>query len=268
APARALGSPDEPFAILQEIHRRRVFGPARQPLLTNDAAAFSSLGVAGGELHDVLSAVGPVAEQFPSVRRPQDVIDVMADDGISERLSFAHINLSGFLSFQVVDEQIGDWIGRARFRIGLDVHSALELGLIELQEVIRYGTLVEAIESDLLAVRGPPDRGDLSQLFAVNPARCSILDSRLLIAVRRNGDLIAAVGVAQPQIAVTVEGFQLFIRREGRIKLSPALEAARPPMATSGRARRRRIILSRRRYLHRRSGGDRVVISFAVSPEF
>src|SRR5262249_33781954 len=192
----------------------------------------------------------------------------MTDDGIPERLSVPHIDPSGFLSLEVVDEQVGDWIGRARFRIGLDVHFALELGLIELQKVIRNGTLIEAIEGDFLAVRRPPDRGDLAQLLAVNPARRAVLDARLLIAVCRNGDLIAAGGVAQPQIAVTVEGFELFIRRNGRIELPPALQAARPTPATSGRAGRGRVIFSRRRRLHRRSSGDRIAISFPVLSVF
>src|SRR5215475_7631146 len=117
----------------------------------------------------------------------------MADDGIPEGLSVAHVNLNGLLRLEVVDEQIGDRVGRARLRIGLDIHPALELGLIELQEVIRNGTLIETIKGDLLAVGGPPHSGALVQLLAVDPARYTIFDARLFIPVSRKGDLAAAV---------------------------------------------------------------------------
>src|SRR5262249_24591125 len=106
APARALRNPYESFAVFQELYRRRVLGPARRPLFAHDDAAFAGLRIAGGKLHDVLPPIGSVAEQFAPVGRPRNVIDVMADDGIVERLSVADVYTKGLLRIEVINEQV------------------------------------------------------------------------------------------------------------------------------------------------------------------
>ena len=54
-----------------------------------------------------------------------------------------------------------------------------------------------------------------------------------LAAVRGDGRLVAALGVAQPEIAVPVEGLELAIGRSGRTDLSPSQRAASPAPAAA-----------------------------------
>ena len=49
-------------------------------------------GLAAVELHHVLAAIRAVEQQLASVRRPRDVVDVVADDVVVERLAVAHVD--------------------------------------------------------------------------------------------------------------------------------------------------------------------------------
>ena len=193
------------------------------------------VGTRGGELQDVLPAVGAIEEQLPAVGRPGDAVDVVADDGVVERLAVADVDLRRLLRRHVVHEQIDDRVRRARLGVGLDVVLALELGLIELEVDSRAPALVEPVVGDLRAVGRPPHRGRLRQLLAVDPARRAVLDAVLLAAVGGDRRFAAAGGVAEPEIAVAVEGLQLPVRRIRGGRLPAALDARRP--ARRGRSR-------------------------------
>src|SRR5690606_1909084 len=68
----------------------------------------------------------------------------------------------------------------------------------------------------------------LPQLFAVDPARGPVLHPRLLVAVGRDGELVAPVRVADPEVAVAVERPEPAVRRLRRLVLPAALRPAAP----------------------------------------
>src|SRR5690606_25948475 len=105
---------------------------------------------------------------------------------------------------------------------------ALDLRLVELEVVVLDAALVEAVERQLLARRRPPHRRGLPQLFAVDPARGPVLHPRLLVAVGRDGELVAPVRVADPEVAVAVERPEPVVRRLRRLVLPAALRPAAP----------------------------------------
>ena len=145
-----LRLPDEALAVLEEAHLRAVLDPAGRPFLVHDGPALAGLGAAGRELEDVLPAVGAVEEKLLAVGRPGDVVDVVADDGVVERLAVAHVDPRRLLRDHVVDEEIDDRIGLARLRIRLDVERVLDLRLVHLQEEVGDRLLVEPVVGELL----------------------------------------------------------------------------------------------------------------------
>ena len=249
--AVAFRLPDESLVVLQELHRRPVVDPAGRPLFADDDPRRAGLGVRGDELQDVLAAIGAVEQQLAAVGRPRHAVDVVADDGVVERLAVAHVDLRALLRGDVVDPEVDDRVGGAGLRIRLDVVRALNLGLIELQVVVEDLLLVEAVVGDLAAVGRPPDRARLSELLAVHPARRAVLDAVLVVAVGRDGRLVGAGDFAHPQVAIAIEGFELAVGRIGRRGLTSALDArpapaaAAPAPAAAGRRVGRRAELCR-----------------------
>ncbi len=150
--AVAFRLPDESLVVFQELHRRPVVDPARRPLFTDDDPRRAGLGVRGDELQDVLAAIGSIEQHFAAVGRPRHAVDVVADDGVVERLAIADIDLRALLRGDVVDPEVHDWVGRTGFRVRLHVVGALNLGLIELKVVVEDLFLVEAVVRDLAAV--------------------------------------------------------------------------------------------------------------------
>src|ERR1041385_7665820 len=108
-PAVSLGSPYEVLAVIEELHRGRIFRPARQPFLANDDAALAGVWIRGAKLHNVLPPVRAMKQQL-AVARPRDSVNVMADDRVIERFAVAHINLHRFLRRDVVNENVHHWI--------------------------------------------------------------------------------------------------------------------------------------------------------------
>ena len=262
APAVALRLPDEPAAVLQEGHGGAVLDPAGRPFLAHDHAGGAGLGVGGRELENVLPPVGAVEEQLGPVRRPRHAVDIVPDHGVVERLAAAHVDPGALLRRNVVDEQLDDRIRSARLGIGLDVILALNLRLVHLEVVVRDLFLVESVVGHPTVVGGPPHGGALAELFAVDPARRSVLDPVGLAAVGRDRDL-AAVAVAQPQIAVAIERLALAVGRIGRIELPATLgrAAGRTPSAAAATTPGRGLGDAD---LGRRTRGDVVAIPLAV----
>ena len=157
-PAVALGFPDEPLLVVEQPHLRTVVHPARLPLLAHDHAALRRRRTARDELHDLLPAVRAVHRQLGAVGRPADVVDVVADDVVGERLAVAHVDRRGPLRGQVVQQHFRHRIVRAGFRIGLDVDLPGDLRLVHLDVVVLDLAFVEAVGRDLRAVGRPPDR--------------------------------------------------------------------------------------------------------------
>ena len=244
APAVALGLPDEAAVVLQEHRGRAVLDPAGRPLFAQHHPHFPARRLGGHHLEDVLAAVGAVEQQFPAVGAPVHVIGVVADDVVGERLAVAHVDLCRLLRGDVVDQEIDDRVRRAGLRVGLGVHGALQLGLIELQVVVGNAALVEAIERHLAAVGRPPDGGDLIELFAVDPARGAVLDALVGAAVAGDGGLGLGGEIHQIDVAVLVVvlGPQRAVRRIGGGVLASALRRAlsAPAPAAAGRRRRPR----------------------------
>ena len=261
APAVALGLPDEAAVVLQEHRGRAVLDPAGRPLFAQHHPHFPARRLGGHHLEDVLAAVGAVEQQFPAVGAPVHVIGVVADDVVGERLAVAHVDLCRLLRGDVVDQEIDDRVRRAGLRIGLGVHGALQLGLIELQVVVGNAALVEAIERHLAAVGRPPDGGDLIELFAVDPARGAVLDALVGAAVAGDGGLGLGGEIHQIDVAVLVVvlGPQRAVRRIGGGVLASALRRAlsAPAPAAAGRVGG----LAERRRLPRR---DVVAVPLAV----
>jgi hypothetical protein len=245
APAVPLRLPDEPPAVREEHHGRAVLDPAGRPLFANDDAQRAGLRVRGDQFEDVLPAVGPVEEQLAAVGRPAHAIRVVADHIVVERLAAANVEPGGPLRRHVVDQQVHHRIGDAGLGIRLGIDGALQLGLIELQVIVGDGTLVEPIERELAAVGRPPHRGDLIELFAVDPAGRPILDPPLAAAVGGEGDLGLRGLIHQVQIAVLLvePGAEGAVRRIGEgvlaAALRSALAASAPSRAAQGIADRR-----------------------------
>src|SRR5260370_4769109 len=102
-----------------------VLGPACRPLLSNDDAALAGLSTRSGELHYVLTPVGSVEQELATVGRPLNVVGIVPDDRIVERLSVAHVELHSLLRVDGVDQKVGYRIVHAGFRISFDIHPAL-----------------------------------------------------------------------------------------------------------------------------------------------
>ena len=118
----------------------------------------------------------------------------------------------------------------------LGVERGLGLRLVERHVVVAHLALVEAVVRELAAVGRPPHRRALAQLFAVHPAGGAVFDAACGAAVGRDRARVAAVGGAQPDVAIVVEGLQRAVRRSRRLELPPAIRRsprptclARPP---------------------------------------
>ena len=218
-----FGRPDEALVVLEPLGGRGILDPAGRPFLVDEDAAFAGGRIGGGEFQDVLAAVGPVEVQLLAVGRPGHVVDVVADDGVVEGFAVPRFDLDRGLGGDVIDEEIGDRVGLAGLRIGLDVGLGIELGLVHLQDVIGDLALVEPVVGQLLAVRRPPHGVALGQLLAVDPAGRTVLDAVLDAAFSGDGDLVLAVGVAQPDVAVAIEGLELLVGGDGLGELPAAL---------------------------------------------
>ena len=227
-PAVALRFPDEPSIILQILHGGAVVSPTGQPLLMHDHPARAVGRAASNELHDLLAAIATVQEKLGAVGRPAHIVGIMPDHVIGERLPVPDVHLHGLSRGSVVDEDIGDRIRRARFRVSLDIHGVLHRRLVHLQVEVFYLTLVEAIVSDLRAIGRPPDRGGLGKFLAINPATGPVLNATLLAAVRTDGLFARSVKIGDPQIAIAVKGLQLMVGR---------FDAERLPAARCGASR-------------------------------
>src|SRR5260370_8993973 len=103
------------------------------------------------------------------------------------------------------------------------------MGVGELEIKVGNVALVKAVVGDPCAVGRPPHGGALEQLFAVDPAGDGVLDAGFLAAVGGESDLVAALGVAEPEVAILEEGFEPAIGAGGGIELP----AARPPAPTA-----------------------------------
>ena len=264
----AFRLPDEPLVVLQELHRRPVVHPPRRPLFADDDPRRARLGVGGGELQDVLAAIGPVEEQLAAVGRPRHAVDVVADDGVVERLAAADVNPGALLRGDVVDPEVDDGVGGTGLRVRLDVVRALNLGLIELQVVVENLFLVEAVVGDLPAVGRPPDRARLSELLAVHPARRAVLDPVLVVAISRDAGLVGAGDFAHPQVAVAIESLELAVGRVRRRRLASALDARPAPAAAAPAATAARRRVAGRAEVGRAARGDIEAIALAFEHVF
>ncbi|HXG57306.1 MAG TPA: hypothetical protein VNJ03_18140 [Vicinamibacterales bacterium] len=159
----------------------------------------------------------------------------MADGGVGERLASAHIDLGGLPGGQVVHEEVNDRVVDAGLRIRLDIDTALELRVIELEKIWRHGFLVETVEGELAAVGRPPHRRALRELLAIHPAAGTVLRLVLVVAVRRHGDLDAAGRAGEVDIAVAVERVELLVRGFGRLELPPAFGGSATASAPASR---------------------------------
>src|SRR3984957_10996389 len=183
---------------------------------------------ASNELHHLLAPIATMQEKLAAIGRPAHIVGIMPDHVIGERLPVPDIHLHGLSRGSVVDEHIGDRIRRARFRISLDIHGVLHRRLVHLQVEVFYLTLVEAIVSDLRAIRRPPDCGRLAKFLAINPATGPVLNASLLAAVRTDSLFVGSVKIGDPQIAIAVKGLQLMVGR---------FDAERLPAARCGASR-------------------------------
>src|SRR5260370_38167987 len=103
------------------------------------------------------------------------------------------------------------------------------MGLRELEIKVGNLAFVKSVVGDPCAVGRPPHGGALEQLFAVDPPGDGVLDAGFLAAVGGESDLVAALGVAEPEVAILEEGFEPAIGAGGGIELP----AARRPAATA-----------------------------------
>src|SRR5262249_17365838 len=172
------------------------------------------------------------------------------------------IKLDGLLAVNIVDENIGDWVVDSRFRVCLDIHLALKLGLIELEKIIGYLTLIKSIKGNILAVWRPPHRGSLIELFAIHPACDPVLGASFFITVASNRDLVCSARLTEPHVSIALIRFELSIRGSGRGILTAAFGAAGAPAPTHSSG----FCVSRRRAdFSGCAGCDVIVIGFSVS---
>src|SRR5690625_7443563 len=106
---------------------------------------------------------------------------------------------------EIVNIELDEGVARARFRIVLYIYPALDLRLIELQMIILYLTLIEAVIGELPAIGRPPDRGALSGLLTIDPTSRSILDAALDTPIGRDLELIPPISVAEREVTVRCE---------------------------------------------------------------
>ena len=212
AETRALRGPQEALAVGEPRHRRRVLRPALRPLLAHDHAARTARGIGGHELHYVLPAVRAVEQKLARVLGPFDAVDVVPDHVVAERRTVACVDLGDRAAREVEHVELGHRVGRTRLRVGLDVHHALHLGLVELQVEVGHAALVEAIEGELRAIGRPPHRRVLVELLAVHPAADRVLRALRRVAIGRDRALVRAARLAQPQVAILVERLELAVR--------------------------------------------------------
>ena len=71
-------------------------------------------GSAATNSMNVLPAIGAVEEQLFAVGRPGHLVDVMADHGVLKRLAVADVDGHCRFGLHVINEKIGDGIGRRR----------------------------------------------------------------------------------------------------------------------------------------------------------
>ena len=202
---RALRGPDEALAILQETQPRRIDNPTGRPFLAHDHPALSRFGIGGAKFQDVLPAVRAVKKQLLAISGPGDAVHIMAQHGILEGLAIARINRDGAFAGEIVNQQVGDGIGRARLGIGFNFQMIVEVGQIAEQIKIAHAAFIKAIKCDLIAIGWPPDGGRLIQFLAINPACGAVLEAGFFAAVLGDGEFIRAVGVAQPKISFAIK---------------------------------------------------------------
>src|SRR5882672_3371212 len=136
----------------------------------------------------------------------------MTDHGVIERFAVANIDFNGVFCREIVDVEVNDWIGSARFGVGFNTESRLKVGLIQGEVIVGYAAFIEAIESNLLTVGLPPDGGALIQFFTISPGRRAVFYPILGIAIFRDGDFASAINCAEPKISLAIKGLELAVR--------------------------------------------------------
>src|SRR5262249_3080920 len=129
------------------------------------------------------------------------------------------------------EKNVGDRVCHIYLRLSIHDHSALKLGLIDLDKVIGHRAFVEAVERYFPAVWRPPHRSSLVKLFAVDPARDPVLDATFLVSVGGDCNFVCAACITQPEIAIAIECLELLVGRFSRGELASALESARASSA-------------------------------------
>lgn len=195
----------------------------------NNYSTLTGFGIAGCQFQNVLPPIGAMQNQFFAVGRPRNVVNVMADHIVIEGHAVAHIGLRGLLRFQIVDQDVANGVGGTGFRIRFGVDLILNGSLIQLQEIVLDLAFVEAIESQLFAIRRPPECGSLPEFFAIDPTRGTIFQPAFLVAVGTQGDFVFAIGIGQVEISLAIDGFMLSIGGRGTTELSAPIRSPPPP---------------------------------------
>ncbi len=253
--AGALGDPQEALPIGEPTDRWVVLHPRVRPFLANHHPAAPRRRGARRELEHVLAPVRAVERDLRAVRRPRDLVDVVAHHVVGEGRAVAHVHAGGPAGREIVDEEVDHGVGRTRLGIGLAVERVLDLGLLELEVVVRDVALVEAVVGQLRSVRRPPHGRDLPELLSVDPARRPVLDAILRASVRGDGTRTAPVRGAHPQVPVAIERLHGAVRRHRRRELTAPLRA---PAAEAARLRRLA-------HVRRSTGGDVVAVEAVLA---
>jgi len=91
-------------------------------------------------------------KQLLPIRSPQNAVHIVTQDRILKRLAVTHIHGDDTLHVEIVDQQIGCRIGRARFGIGFRLESIVEIRQIAKKEEIPDSAFIETIKGDFVAI--------------------------------------------------------------------------------------------------------------------
>ena len=186
--AGLLGFPQEALAVLQEAHERAVLLPGVLPL-GDDHARRARLRVRGEDIEHILAPRRARVEQFRSVGRPEDVVEVVLGVLRRARRLVEAVDLDGRLRLEVADEERRGRIRGTGLRVRLAPHARVRLGPAGENVEVLHLRLVEAVEREVLRVGAPPHRGGLVEFLAVHPRRLAVLD--VVVAVGRQRDSVA-----------------------------------------------------------------------------
>ena len=199
--ARLVGRPEESLPILQVADHGLVRLP-RVLVLLDDGPTCARVEVHREDLQLLLQPIGEV-HQHRSLGGRVHVVEVVLGTG-------AGLDGRGLARRDVVDQQRGDGVFRARLRIELRIVARADVGPAGDQMEGLHAAVVEAIEDNLARVRRPPHRPPLAKLLAVHPTGRSVMDVR--IAVGRDIDGLLTSLAHQHEIPVTVVRFPRAVR--------------------------------------------------------